>query len=207
MWSSGDAALLRYVHEGRVSRIFPVNVVADGPDSTQLFIGAGTPIRARARLDGTPIPRTLPYAERFSLPWLLGDDVWSGHHVLMLTPHGAAHAFWAHWDEDWRFEGWYVNLQEPLRPTRLGWDTADEVLDVVITPDLSQWNWKDEHELLAAVETGRFAEADTERLRREGERAIGTLERREWPFDREWASWRPDPEWPAPALDAAAEIA
>ena len=61
--------------------------------------------------------------------WRLADARWSGHHVLMLTPVGAAHSFWAHWDDAWRFEGWYVNLQEPLRRTRFGWDTADEVLD------------------------------------------------------------------------------
>jgi hypothetical protein len=205
MWSSGDPALLRYVHEGRVSRVFPVNVVADAPASVQLFIAAGTAIRARAGLDGRPIARGLPYEERFALPWTLGDDVWSGHHVLMLTPRDAAHSFWAHLDEGWRFEGWYVNLQEPLRETRFGWDTADNVLDLVVAPDLSEWRWKDEHELHAAVAVGRFTEADAERLRREGERAVATLERREWPFDRSWEEWRPDPSWPRPQLDPDAE--
>jgi hypothetical protein len=205
MRSSGEAALLRYVHEGRVSRVFPVSVVADEPMSVQLFIAAGTPIRARTHLDGRPISRELPYEERFSLPWRLGDDLWSGHHVLMLTPRGAAHSFWAHWDEDWRFEGWYVNLQEPLRETRFGWDTADDVLDVVVAPDLSDWRWKDEDELRAAVAVGRFSEGEAERLRREGERAVETLERRAWPFDRDWSGWRPDPSWPAPRPDPAAE--
>jgi Protein of unknown function (DUF402) len=205
MWSSGDAALLRYVHDGRVSRIFPVNVVADEPGSVQLFIAAGTRIRARAGLDGRPIPRDLPYEERFALAWRLGDDVWSGHHVLMLTPRATAHSFWAHWDEEWRFEGWYVNLQEPLRETRLGWDTADEVLDVVVGPDLVEWRWKDEHELRAAVAAGRFTEDDAERLRGEGERAVATLERREWPFDRDLSGWRPDPRWPRPQLQPDAE--
>lgn len=205
MRSSGAPALLRYVHGGRVSRIFPVSVVEDGGASVQLFIGAGTPIRARVDLQGRPIPRELPYEERFALPWALGDDVWSGHHVLMLTPRGAAHSFWAHWDEDWAFEGWYVNLQEPLCETRVGWDTADDVLDLVVAPDLSEWRWKDEHELRAAVAVGRFTEERARELYREGERAIDALERRAWPFDRDWSAWRPDPAWPRPLLDAAAE--
>jgi hypothetical protein len=205
MWSSGDPAQLRWVHDGRVSRVLPVTVVADEPRSTQLFIPSGTPIRARAAPDGTPIARELPYRERFAGPWRLADDVWSGHNVLMLTPRAAAHSFWAHWDESWRFGGWYVNLQEPLRPSRFGWDMADNVLDVEIEPDLSGWRWKDEDELREAVEVGRFTEADAAELYAEGERAIATLERREWPFDRDRSGWRPDPSWSPPQLDPAAD--
>lgn len=205
MRSNGEPALLRYVHQGRVSRVFPVTVVADEPGSTQLFIGSGTPIRARAGLNGAAIARELPYRERFALPWRLGDDTWSGHHVLMLTPARAAHSFWAHWDESWRFGGWYVNLQEPLRRTRFGFDTADNVLDIVIEPDLSGWRWKDEDELRDAVAVGRFDEEEAAELYREGERAVRTLEQRAWPFDRDWTDWRPDPGWQAPRLDAEAE--
>lgn len=206
MRCSGEPTLLRYVHEGRVSRIVPVSVVTESEHGVALFIGAGTPIRARVSPDGTPIPRALPYSKRFSLEWRLGDDVWSGHHVLMLTPAGEAHSFWAHWDEAWRFGGWYVNLQRPLRPTRFGWDTADDVLDLVVEPDLSAWRWKDEHELREAVELGRFTEEEAEELYREGERALARLEARAWPFDRDWSAWRPDPQWPRPKLDLAAEL-
>lgn len=205
MWSSGSPALLRYVHEGRVSRVFPVTVVADEGRSTQLFIASGTRIRARSTLDGRPIERAMPYRERFALPWRLGDGVWSGHNVLMLTPAGAAHSFWAHWNEEWRFGGWYVNLQEPLRRTRFGFDTADNVLDLVVDPDLSAWRWKDEDELRDAIGVGRFTAAEAAELYREGERALARLERREWPFDRDWSTWRPDPAWPPPALDPAAD--
>ena len=205
MRSSGDPALLRYVHEARVSRIFPVVVVDDDDASTQLFIASGTAIRARANLDGSPVARELPYRERFALPWRLADASWSGHHVLMLTPAGAAHSFWAHWNDAWHFEGWYVNLQEPLRRTRFGWDTADEVLDVVVEPDLAGWRWKDEDELEDAIAIGRFDEAKAAAVRREGERALATLEARAWPFDRDWSAWRPDPAWRPPAVDPEAE--
>jgi hypothetical protein len=33
-----------------------------------------------------------------------------------------------------------VNVQELLRRTPFGFDTADNVLDVVIAPDLSSWS-------------------------------------------------------------------
>lgn len=206
MWASGESVLLRYLHSGRVSRVFPMTLVHEDESSTQLFIRSGTPIRTRCGVDGAPIPRELPYARRFALPWMLGDGLWSGHHVLMLTPAGAAHSFWPHWDTAWTFGGWYVNLQEPLRRSRFGFDTADHVLDVVVEPDLSSWRWKDEEELREAVAVGRFTTAQAAELYREGERALAALEARAWPFGRNWASWRPDPAWPEPALDAAAEL-
>jgi len=119
----------------------------------------------------------------------------------MLTPVGAGRSFWAIWDEDWAFQEWYVNLQLPLRRTRFGFDTADNVLDLVIGRDLT-WRWKDEHELEQAVRLGRFSAAEAEAVRLEGERAVVTLEAREWPFDRDWSGWRPDSAWPKPELSA-----
>jgi hypothetical protein len=205
MWSSGDAALLRYVHDDRVSRIVPAVVVEDGPVGVGLFVRTGTATRVRARADGSPIPRELPYAERFAGEWALGDGLWGGRHMLMLVPAGAAYAFWAVWDEAWELQEWYVNLQEPLRPSRFGWDTADSVLDLVVAPDLSSWSWKDEDELREAVRLGRFTEEQAAELYAEGGRAMASIERRDWPFDRDWAGWRPDPSWAHPRLDPAAE--
>jgi hypothetical protein len=207
MWSSGEPVLLRYVHDGRVSRIVPATVVLDDSFGTGLYLRAGTATRVRASLDAVPIDRSLPYAERFGGEWTLGDGVWSGNHTLVLAPAAAAHAFFAFWSEGWEFHGWYVNLQEPLRRSRFGWDTADNVLDLVVAADLSSWRWKDEHELREAVRLGRFSEVEAEELYREGERAVARVETREWPFDRAWASWRPDPAWPIPPLHPAAERA
>jgi hypothetical protein len=181
-----------------------MNVVADGERSTQLYIRPATRVRTRCGLDGVPISRQLSYTERFSLPWVLGEGEWSEYHVLMLTPTGAAHSFWAIWDAAWEFQEWYVNLQEPLRRTRFGFDTADDVLDLVIEADGS-WRWKDEDELEEAVAVGRFTSAEAAELRREGERALATYEARAWPFDRDWTAWRPGADWPAPALVEGSE--
>ena len=204
MWAEGAPALLRYIHDGRVSRVLPVSVVADDERSTQLFARSGTPMRTRCDLDDVPLQRSLPYAERFALPWRLGPSVWSGYHVLMLTPRDAGHSFWAYWDDAWGFEGWYVNLQDPLRRSRFGFDTADNVLDVVVRPDMS-WQYKDEDELAEAVQVGRFTAAEADGLYQEGARATAAIDARAWPFDRDWSGWRPDPHWPEPALVAEAD--
>ena len=200
MWSSGQPVLLRYVHFGRVSRVKPMSVVEDSAARVVLFIASGSPMKTRCGLDGVPLSQDLPYAERFALPWRLCDGVWSGYHVLMLTPAGAGHSFWGIWDERWAFQEWYVNLQLPLERTRVGFDTADNVLDVVIAPDLSSWRWKDEHEFAEAIRVGRFTTEEAEAVREEGRRALATLEARAWPFDRAWSNWRPDPTWPIPEL-------
>jgi len=121
----------------------------------------------------------------------------------MLTPVGAGRSFWAIWDERWAFQEWYVNLQLPLERTRFGFDTADNVLDVVVAADLSSWRWKDEHELVEAIRVGRFTTEEAEEVREEGRRALATLEARGWPFDGVWSDWRPDPGWPTPELPTA----
>jgi hypothetical protein len=56
--------------------------------------------------------------------------------LYLITP-GAAHAIHLWWlAPDWRFGGWYVNLQEPIRRTTLGFDYMDQMLDIVVEPDL-----------------------------------------------------------------------
>jgi predicted RNA-binding protein associated with RNAse of E/G family len=94
---------------------------------------------------------------------------------------------------------WYVNLQAPLRRTPLGFDTVDHALDVIVELDGS-WAWKDEDELAEAVEQGLFTVEEAERFHADGERAIARILDREPPFDRDWSSWRPDPDWPMPTL-------
>lgn len=200
MRAEGDPVLLRFFNAGRVSWAKPVSVVFDSADGVGLFLREGTPIKRRCLLDGSPVPRGLPYGERFRLPWLAGDGLWERTNVLMLTPAQAAHSYWGFWDAVWSFGGWYVNLQAPLRRTALGFDTSDHVLDIVVEPDLSAWAWKDEHELVEAVDAGRFTPVEAAELYREGERAMAALQARSWPFDRDWSSWRQDPAWPVPVL-------
>jgi hypothetical protein len=83
--------------------------------------------------------------------WALEDAIWTRARMLHLVTPGAAHAIHLWWlPPDWHFGGWYVNLQEPIRRASVGFDYMDQMLDIVIEPDLS-WRWKDEEELEAAV--------------------------------------------------------
>jgi hypothetical protein len=178
----------------------PVTVVHDGPDYTALYLKPGTPLKKRILPDGCPIPRNLPYAERAKLPHIVGDGTWHSNHALMLFREGEAHDVRLFWSEnDWKFCGWYVNLQEPVRRTSVGFDTADHVLDIEVRPDLS-WVWKDENEFATAIAIGRFSEQEALAIRDEGERVIAEIEAHKWPFDSPFVDWRPDPGWTTPEV-------
>ena len=108
--------------------------------------------------------------------------------MLQLWPVGAAHAIWLFGD------AWYVNLQEPFRRTADGFDTADQLLDLVRTRD-GAWRWKDEHELAHAVDEGFIPEDEAAAIRAEARRVIAAD-----PFPTGWEAWEADPSWPLPGL-------
>jgi hypothetical protein len=93
-----------------------------------------------------------------------------------------------------------VNVEAPLRPTELGFDTEERILDVLVAPDGSGWEWKDQDELEQAVRRGLFTPTQAAEFRVEAERGLHRILDREPPFDRDWTTWRPDPDWPVPDL-------
>ena len=195
----GEIVLLRWRRAGRIGRVFPVVLVEDSPLATILYTPAETPIKLPVRADGSPLSRELPYAERFSLDWRLGDGVWRQHSTLAFTRPGESRSTWAFWRGDHEaFVGWYVNLQAPLERTPFGFDTEDHVLDVDVEPDLT-WRWKDEDEFAEAVRLGRFTADQAAGIRRAGEASIAELEAGAWPFRAGWERWRPDPAWRLPS--------
>ena len=180
-------ALLRYIRFGKVRHASPHFVVHEDPDLVALWLPVGTHMQ-RPVSDGRPIRGQ---ADR---EWELYDHVWHTSSQLALIPWGRAHCLHVIWDDRGEFAGWYVNLQEPLRRSPLGFETDDLVLDIRIQPDGS-WAWKDEDELEEAVRLGRFTNAEARVIRAEGEHV---LEEQPWPTG--WEDWRPDPGWPLPRL-------
>ena len=185
----GDAVLVRSVYRGRVRWAFPHRFVANDGDRVVLYLTPGT---SGVWMGRDPDGR---YLER----WARGDDphahVWHTHHLLWLVrPDTDSHMLGVLWDERWRLRGWYVNLQEPFRKTRLGYDYADLALDVVVAPDGS-WTWKDEDDFAETQRLGILDPDAAAALRAEGERVVA---RSPWPTG--WEEWRPDPAWRPLAL-------
>ena len=137
------------------------------------------------------------YVQQLLTGWELAPWVWHTKRILHLTDVEAAHALDLHWDhQTGAFLGWYVNLQEPLRRSPLGYDTFDQMLDIWIEPD-GTWSWKDWEELVEAERVGLFSAADAAAIRAEGERVIAGLKTR---LPTGWEAWQPDPAWTLPTL-------
>jgi hypothetical protein len=193
-WEPGAQILLRSIWQGWLWFAFPCIVVRDEPDLIALWTPAGTRFKGGLALDGRPTRLPFPGMRHVDLVMRDGG-------VLRLARPGAAHDVWARWSPDGsRFTGWKVNLQDPLRRTRLGFDTMDHLLDLVVAPDLSSWHWKDADELDQAVELGRFSAAQAREIRAEGDRALEAVRARGWPYADGWEHWAPPPNWGIPDL-------
>lgn len=193
MWKPGDSVLVRSVLRGRVRWTFPHTLVEDS--------GGRVAFSIRSGVEGRWVPRTGDGHDIRS--WSSSVDpsphVWASNRVLWVTRFGDAHSLGQFWDDETdRFLGWYVNLQEPLRRSRLGFDTLDHALDVWIEPDRT-WHWKDEDDLALCIELGVFSAAEGAAIRAEGERVIAALPEL---LPTGWEDWRPDPAWQLPELPA-----
>ena len=193
-WRTGEPILLREVYRGRVWAARPATLVQDGDDLVAAYLAPGMRWKRPARA------HTGEWMRMPAMEWQLQDAVWTQARMLHLMPPGAAHAIHLWWlAPDWHFGGWYVNLQDPIRRTTLGFDYMDHMLDIVIDPDLS-WRWKDEEEIEEGVAAGLVTRDWADDVRREGERVIHQLEARQPPFCDGWERWEPDPAWPIPEL-------
>ena len=181
MWSSGDVVAVRELWKGRVWKARPWVVVQDEPGELVLWIPKGAPTKIPS---GSGIPRD---------EWELEDGVF-GRAALRVVRPDRLHSILL-------FEGetgleWYVNLERPLRRSRLGFDYLDRELDLVTRPDGSR-EWLDEDEFEEAQELGVIDPVEAAALRAEGEGVLA-----EWPFPTGWEDWRPDSAWELPALPA-----
>jgi len=196
----GEQVLVQEIWRGAVWAARPMTVVRDEDDLVALWFPEGTrwkapvppPSHSQTGSRGEWIATCLELGE-----WVFVDREWDVATVVLMRP-GDWHALWVS-RRDGELLPWYVNLQEPFRRTRRGFETMDLALDVVIRDDAS-WYWKDEDELATFVEHGVVDEALAAHVREEGLGVVGRAERNEPPFDEPWPDWRPDPSWPMPEL-------
>jgi hypothetical protein len=190
-FAPGEAIALREVWRGRIWAARAAIVVDDREDQTMLFIPAGSPWMAAVR-DGVVLR---VYEEGFELAPERYDPAFD---VLSFAWPDMPYAVLLFW-RDGQPHDVYVNLQDPLERTPVGFDTFDHELDAIVERD-GTWRWKDEDELAEAIARGVLPPDAEPRLRADGERAVRRIVEREPPFDRDWWAWRPDPSWPMPVL-------
>ena len=85
-----------------------------------------------------------------------------------------------------------MNLEEPFRRTPIGFDYADEELDIIVLPDGS-WSFKDWDLLDEHVASGRYTAEKVARIRADGLRIGAELDAGARWWSDEWVTWKPDP--------------
>lgn len=176
-----------------ITDVKPMVVVEDHDDQIALWLPAGTPtVLCRPLVPDQP----RPWLEG---QWELVNSRWERWNTVFLMKPGAWHATWVMWSPDWEFQGWYVNLQEPVIRTPLGFDARDLWLDMLVAPDRS-WRWKDEGEVERVVKAGVVKAETMDEARAEGLRVAESISNGEPPFVDSWRTWRPNPAWPLPQL-------
>ena len=201
--ASGDRIVLREIWQGRVWSARPVTVVLTSADWIALYLAEGTGWQQPRTLDGQPVtPLT-----RWEGKWCLREHVHSLGSNLLLVPRDAPYSIQLMWSSSWdEFQGWYINLQDPLEPSSIGFDYMDQLLDMVVTPDLSGWRWKDEDEFEEAQSLGLISSEKADYLRSAGLEALELIRNRRRPLDHPWEDWRPDPTSAIPVLKHGWEI-
>jgi len=180
--------------QGRIWEARPEIVVQDSPELLAFYMPPGTLLKETSvkRLEPTGAVRKA---------WRLNDVTWRFGGKLRLSVPGRAYSVILLRNSDGSPHEWYINLEQPLQRTEIGFDYADEVLDVIVAPDLSRWRWEDEDELAEVVSAGLFSEKHAIALHAEGRAAVAALQSGKSVFSG-WENWRPDPSWPVPVLSA-----
>jgi hypothetical protein len=169
-------------------------VVEDRPERVVLYVPRGTPFLAPADASGHITRRIADEAG-------LAPDRRRDQGALHIVPAGAPFAVIAQWRDSFDdFAGYYVNVQEPLRRTAIGFDSMDQALDVLISADLAEVRHKDVDELHDAAAAGFFGTAEVSAIHAAAEQAVTMVVEGRPPFDEAWPDWRPDPSWALPAL-------
>ncbi len=177
----------------------PAVVVEDSPELVALYLPLGS-----ETLMSKPVPadRPKPWGPG---EWELVPSTWRYRHTLVLQRPGEWRATWVRFTADWAFDGFYVNLQEPLWRTRWGFDIRDLQLDIVVAADGS-WRWKDEDDFQRSLDCGLISPEFGERTRDAAAQSVRDIEGRNWPFDGSYDAWRPEAAWGDPRLPTGAEL-
>lgn len=190
-WKPGQGIILREIWHNKVYSVIPLRVVQDSLDWSALYLPPQTSSLWPHTRDGVTI--RIPVDE-----WVLDGGPWEGGDVLYLIQPGSGYTVIGFWDDNHTFEGWKIDLGEPVRRTSLGFDYMDQLLDIIVSADRLTWRWKDEDEVRAAQSRGILTAEQVHDLYQRGEGAVQVIQANEPPFDGNWENWKPDPAWRVP---------
>jgi protein associated with RNAse G/E len=203
LWNECDSVLLRGVFEGQPTFVQSARVVKDTPEETALLVWPGAECVASAGYihrrhgDNSAWDR---WQETLTNTLNLEKYIWhTNRFLILLEPkkfYSTIYIWEAASDE---FVCYYINFQLPFRRTRLGFDTLDLDLDLVIEASYD-WQWKDIDDFQRGIKSGGIKLEWVQQIEQAQEEVLARLEKRSYPLDAAWMNWRPDPIWSPPCL-------
>ncbi|MFD5662620.1 DUF402 domain-containing protein [Streptomyces hirsutus] len=199
-FETGQTVVRRDVHgSGRVWSEHALRVVADTSEAlvTACLPGAETrwpALYVKARADGDRSVRT--------------EAVWQETELLLWKPPAAWFSVNAFYTSA-GLRNWYVNFERPIARTGDGFDTFDLTVDLVIDPDLTDWQWKDEDEYAHVRRLGIVTDTEHQAVDAARGQVLAMLTERSGPFTdaAAWTAWRWNPACRAPRLPRPAAAA
>lgn len=199
MWKAGDVIAWRGIYRDRIWHAMPTIIVKDSPQEIVLALAPGTDCMVEAdyvngKKNGK---RRWDFKDE---DWKLEKFSWHTNRLLFLIEPEKYYStifFWDH--ESNEFLCYYINLQLPFKRNHSSIDTLDLDLDIVIHPDFS-FEWKDVDDYQKGIETGIILPEWVNEIDTSKREVLERLEKREYPFDKSWLNWRPDPAWSTPKL-------
>ena len=203
MWKPGDSVALRGIYNQRVSYIQSTVVVQDCPEEVALAVLPGAEcyapegyIHGKHGVSG----RWDRWDEYAKNNWKMQRYAWHTNRLLILLQPEKYYASYYFWQADEnRFLCYYVNFQIPFQRARIGFDTFDLELDIVIEPTY-EWHWKDVDDYQRGIECGILLNEWTQEIDAAKQEIFDKLKKRAYPYDGAWLNWMPDPDWSPPKL-------
>ncbi|MEV8533981.1 DUF402 domain-containing protein [Streptomyces sp. NPDC051211] len=186
-FEAGRTVVRRDVHRpGRVWSEWALRVIDDTEEALVTACAPGAEARwpslyAQAReADDDRTLRTEAFEAMAAGEWDLAPGRWQETELLWKPP-GA----WFNINAFFTGAGlrnWYVNFEHPTCRTPGGFDTFDLTVDLVVTPDLSRWTWKDEEEYTHVRRLGIIDDIEHQAVDDARAQVLGMLADRSGPF-------------------------
>jgi hypothetical protein len=201
-FQQGQTIVLREMWKGKIWSARPAIVVKDKPELMAYYVPVETVCMAHRASDGSRAAViNIAHSD-----WILKNPEPSSHdHLRVIVPDKGCSVIFFMNPADGSLQQWYVNMEQPLRRTAISYDYTDLFLDIIISPDLSEWRWDDEDELEEAVIAGLVSKEEAATLYTQGRRVVEWLQSGNSPCN-EWEKWVPDPSWKTPVLPAGRDI-
>ncbi|MFT3893275.1 MAG: DUF402 domain-containing protein [Anaerolineales bacterium] len=203
MWQPGDHVAFRGVYDQKVSYIQSAIVVHDRPDEVALVIVPGAECAApEGYMNGKhgPAGHWDRWGEYERRNWTMQPYSWRTNRLLMLAYPDKYYSSYYFWQADTnQFLCYYINFQLPFRRSKVGFDSFDLELDVIVEPNF-EWRWKDVDDYQRGIELGVLRPEWIQEIDSAKPEIFEKLGKRQYPFDDTWLNWMPDPSWCTPKL-------